>query len=204
MADHLLRIPPSYHLKLTAQHQSPTKTVLRIRRLLRAFVSKHAGRVAAAMGGARSLLLDLLSKKAGVELRRKTKRRRRNNMDPSCCGGSIAIHLSLLPPDVTLSSSLSSEMVVLEPLEAGLSYTYNDPSWSTAIPAELQPPPIAGYLEWPDEEDQLEQEDEEEDGDDCNEIDRLAESFIARCHERFMLEKQESYRRYQEMLARSL
>ena len=39
---------------------------------------------------------------------------------------------------------------------------------------------------------------------DGNEIDNLAKRFIARCHERFMLEKQESYRRYQEMLARSL
>jgi hypothetical protein len=37
----------------------------------------------------------------------------------------------------------------------------------------------------------------------CNDIDRLAERFIARCHERFMLEKQASFRRFQEMLARS-
>ncbi|KAL6844409.1 hypothetical protein ACP4OV_026082 [Aristida adscensionis] len=37
-----------------------------------------------------------------------------------------------------------------------------------------------------------------------NEIDRLAESFIARCHAKFLLEKQESYRRFQEMIARSV
>jgi len=73
------------------------------------------------------------------------------------------------------------------------------------IPAELQLQPIARYLEWHDEERQIEDDDdEEEDADSWNEIDNLAERFIARCHERFMLEKQESYRRYQEMLARSL
>ncbi|KAF7011432.1 hypothetical protein CFC21_025746 [Triticum aestivum] len=37
-----------------------------------------------------------------------------------------------------------------------------------------------------------------------NEIDRLAEKFIARFHAKFLLEKQESYRRYQEMIARSI
>lgn len=39
-------------------------------------------------------------------------------------------------------------------------------------------------------------------GDD--DIDHLADMFIARCHEKFLLEKVESYRRFQEMLARSL
>uniref|UniRef100_A0A453D3V6 Uncharacterized protein n=1 Tax=Aegilops tauschii subsp. strangulata TaxID=200361 RepID=A0A453D3V6_AEGTS len=37
-----------------------------------------------------------------------------------------------------------------------------------------------------------------------NEIDKLAEKFIARFHAKFLLEKQESYRRYQEMIARSI
>lgn len=57
---------------------------------------------------------------------------------------------------------------------------------------------LSGYLQWLDDKNQLVEED---DGD---EIDRLAEMFIAKCHEKFRLEKQESYRRYQEMLARSI
>lgn len=36
-----------------------------------------------------------------------------------------------------------------------------------------------------------------------NEIDKLAEMFIANCHEKFMLEKVASYRRSQETLNRS-
>ncbi|WVZ87573.1 hypothetical protein U9M48_034188 [Paspalum notatum var. saurae] len=73
-----------------------------------------------------------------------------------------------------------------------------------------------GYLRWLEEEvpDELlvvEEYDEGEEGDGVdgaggeNEIDRLAERFIARCHANFLLEKQESYdRRCQEMIARSM
>ncbi|KAG0543079.1 hypothetical protein BDA96_02G158600 [Sorghum bicolor] len=220
MADHhLLHFPPSNDLKLRgrAQHQPPNKAllkILRIRRIVHAFVSKHAGRVAMALGGARAMLLDLLSKKqaAGVETRRKIKKKQRgetNNKDPPCCiCGCAEMHLNLLPPSWSSSSS-SKTTAVLEPLEPGfLHYSYYDPSWDTEIPPELQLPPIAGYLERPDEESGVIMEDddggEEDGGVGYHEIDSLAERFIARCHERFMLEKQESYRRYQEMLARTM
>lgn len=52
---------------------------------------------------------------------------------------------------------------------------------------------LSGYLEWLEEKKHVH----------VNEIDRLADIFIANCHEKFRLEKQESYRRFQEMLARS-
>ncbi|CAL5065203.1 unnamed protein product [Urochloa decumbens] len=206
MADHLLHTSPSNNVKLRAQrHHPPTKAaLLKIRRLVRAFVSKHLGRAAVALGGATAMLLGLLSKKAagGGELSRKLrqKQRGRDNKDPPCiCGGCVEMRLNLLPP------TWPEMTTVMEPLEAGSYCSYYDPSWNTVIPAELQLPPIARYLEWPDQERQMEEEDdEEEDSGGCNEIDSLAERFIARCHERFMLEKQESYRRYQEMLARSL
>ncbi|KAJ1396030.1 hypothetical protein SESBI_32859 [Sesbania bispinosa] len=65
---------------------------------------------------------------------------------------------------------------------------------------------LAGYLRWLEEK-------KVQDGDnkgttndeqEINEIDMLAEMFIANCHEKFKLEKQESDRRFQEMLARSM
>ena len=37
-----------------------------------------------------------------------------------------------------------------------------------------------------------------------NEIDKLAELFIADCHEKFKLEKQDSDRRFHEMMARGM
>ncbi|KAJ1273344.1 hypothetical protein BS78_06G272600 [Paspalum vaginatum] len=71
-----------------------------------------------------------------------------------------------------------------------------------------------GYLRWLEEElpDEVLVVEEYEGEEDCvdgaggeNEIDKLAEKFIARCHANFLLEKQESYdRRCQEMIARSM
>ncbi|XP_039000292.1 uncharacterized protein LOC120126060 [Hibiscus syriacus] len=60
---------------------------------------------------------------------------------------------------------------------------------------------LSGYLQWLEEK--------KGNGNctaetDLNEIDKLAEMFIADCHEKFRLEKQESYRRFQEMMARSM
>ncbi|MED6197292.1 hypothetical protein PIB30_055350 [Stylosanthes scabra] len=60
---------------------------------------------------------------------------------------------------------------------------------------------LAGYLRWLEEKKVQEGEEKEKD---MNEIDVLAEMFIANCHEKFRLEKQESDRRFQEMLARSM
>ncbi|XP_075508028.1 uncharacterized protein LOC142544887 [Primulina tabacum] len=57
---------------------------------------------------------------------------------------------------------------------------------------------LSGYLQW------LEEKGNEMDSFRINEIDKLADLFIANCHEKFRLEKQESYRRFQEMMARSI
>lgn len=54
---------------------------------------------------------------------------------------------------------------------------------------------LSRYLEWL-EEDTLQQT---ATAGCTNEIDQLADLFIANCHEKFRLEKQESYRRFQQM-----
>lgn len=59
---------------------------------------------------------------------------------------------------------------------------------------------LAGYLQWLEDKGTNNEEKKGE----INEIDMLAEMFIANCHEKFLLEKQESDRRFQEMLARSM
>lgn len=80
------------------------------------------------------------------------------------------------------------------------SHVYYDASWNVVVPAtttvtrdgtttsELG---LSRYLEWLEEKGS------------CNEIDKLADMFIADCHEKFRLEKQDSYRRFQEMMARN-
>ncbi|KAE8694780.1 myb family transcription factor family protein [Hibiscus syriacus] len=60
---------------------------------------------------------------------------------------------------------------------------------------------LSGYLQWLEEKKANGNFTAETD---LNEIDKLAEMFIANCHEKFRLEKQESYRRFQQMMARSM
>ncbi|KAE8697782.1 myb family transcription factor family protein [Hibiscus syriacus] len=60
---------------------------------------------------------------------------------------------------------------------------------------------LSGYLQWLEEKKGNRNCTAETD---LNEIDKLAEMFIADCHEKFRLEKQESDRRFQEMMARSM
>ncbi|KAF0890984.1 hypothetical protein E2562_005093 [Oryza meyeriana var. granulata] len=98
-------------------------------------------------------------------------------------------------------------------------YYYDDSTWNVVVPADAAEEmrggddgEDCGYMCWLEEERSVDAVPaaEEEDGGDgdsngaMNEIDRLAERFIARCHAKFLLEKQESYRRYQEMMARSM
>ncbi|KAF7058436.1 hypothetical protein CFC21_065501 [Triticum aestivum] len=211
--DHLLNIEPPLPLPLPAPStttgnlklRASTEAVLKARHLLHAFVVKHAGRLAGALAGASSALLGLLNAKTGLvasKLRRRSSSTKatKKSKEPCCPGGgggnaTPTQYLNLLPDGAVPSWSLGEP----SPTEAagGVACYYYDPSWNTVIPAEQLSPMIAGRcLEWP-EEDGV----EEEGG--CNEIDRLAERFIARCHERFVLEKQASFRRFQEMLARS-
>ncbi|KAM0046577.1 hypothetical protein Hdeb2414_s0009g00318121 [Helianthus debilis subsp. tardiflorus] len=77
-----------------------------------------------------------------------------------------------------------------------IDYVYYDYSFEEEVKPDSL---LSGYLHWL----------EENTDDTCelieiNEIDDLAEKFIANCHEKFALEKQESDRRFQEMMARSL
>ncbi|KAJ4970179.1 hypothetical protein NE237_003278 [Protea cynaroides] len=83
-------------------------------------------------------------------------------------------------------------------------HTYYDSTWNSVFIAEEckdgMESQLSGYLRWLEEK-VLENSTVDIEVD---EIDQLASKFIADCHEKFRLEKQESYRRYQEMMARSI
>ncbi|GMI63356.1 hypothetical protein like AT3G57950 [Hibiscus trionum] len=71
--------------------------------------------------------------------------------------------------------------------------------YDSVIPTEQCESELSGYLQW------VEEKKVNSSGEtDMNEIDKLAEMFIADCYEKFRLEKQESYRRFQEMMATSV
>uniref|UniRef100_A0A0D9XBZ2 Uncharacterized protein n=1 Tax=Leersia perrieri TaxID=77586 RepID=A0A0D9XBZ2_9ORYZ len=194
--------------------------LIKIKHLLHAFLLKHGGRLAVALGGAKAMLLDLLNMENGliargsIRLRNKIKMKKKKKTKKPWCHGDndndgemVTMRLKLLPPDAVpplLLPLSSSEIAAVEQFDGELAYF--DSSWNTMITveAEQQLRPITGYLSWPDQDQDQDQGEEDEEEDGKNEIDRLADKFIARCHERFILEKQESYRRFHEMLARSL
>ncbi|KAG2325557.1 hypothetical protein Bca52824_008285 [Brassica carinata] len=63
---------------------------------------------------------------------------------------------------------------------------------------------LCGYLEWLEHKKVEDSEEIRDDGEmeDDNDVDHLADKFIANCHEKFLLEKVESNRRFQETLER--
>lgn len=67
-----------------------------------------------------------------------------------------------------------------------------------------EPSQLSSYLrQLEDDKDGGEEDEEGKEIRMMNEIDKLADMFIANCHEKFMLEKVDSYRRFQDMLNRS-
>ncbi|KAK4767196.1 hypothetical protein SAY86_014946 [Trapa natans] len=87
---------------------------------------------------------------------------------------------------------------------------YYDPTRNSVISVEPAEDGTGGslqlskYLAWLEEkchgEEELNNDPDVLEG--CSdEIDKLADVFIAKCHQMFILEKQESYRRFQEMIA---
>ncbi|CAI8602222.1 unnamed protein product [Vicia faba] len=83
-------------------------------------------------------------------------------------------------------------------------------NWSSRSNSHVMPVPsrvYEGYLQWLEEGNDIDGDENkrnEKDEGIIKDVDRLAEMFIANCHEKFKVEMEESCRRYQEMLARSL
>ncbi|KAF7148364.1 hypothetical protein RHSIM_Rhsim03G0008400 [Rhododendron simsii] len=82
---------------------------------------------------------------------------------------------------------------------------YYDSTWNSVVQAEyddnIEESQLSGYLQWLEEKNARGNSGASDHTDD---IDRLADMFIANSHEKFRLEKQESNRRFQEMMARSV
>lgn len=83
-------------------------------------------------------------------------------------------------------------------------HVYYDSTWNSFVDEMAPESQLSGYLQWLEEKNKGNDNGSRITVDEMNEIDRLADKFIANCHEKFRLEKQESYRRFQEMMARSV
>lgn len=99
----------------------------------------------------------------------------------------------------------SSHVVPVPAPVLGETHLYYDSTWNSVLSTEQagesaagESSQLSGYLQW------LEEKVHDNSDTDINDIDKLAEMFITSSHEKFQLEKQESARRFQEMMARSM
>ncbi|KAL5976873.1 hypothetical protein ACLOJK_021208 [Asimina triloba] len=151
----------------------------------------HAGR---AISRAKSTLIRLLDKAMKRYMKDQKRRRKKKNS----LYGSFRLHYNwssshIIPlPDPVPYYDFTWDSTIF-PAEAGAGAGAGDGE-------EGLDPPLASYLRW------LEEKLPENSAAEVvvDEIDRLADMFIANCYEKFRLEKQESDRRFQEMLARGM
>ena len=201
----------------------PSSISPKISSILQSHVYPRVGRVLRALARFKSLLLDALGEtKRGARAKKRRAIRCRSRSSSSRKRRSKQVASAFMKPHLAWSGGLSSSPARGA---AALDASYHVyPSLESAWNAVVVPAGPAGdgtaaaaeycgYLRWleeempPDDVMAVEEEDDEEEDVDGggNEIDILAEKFIARCRANFLLEKQESYdRRCQEIIARSI
>ncbi|KAK1367450.1 putative DNA-binding protein RAV1 [Heracleum sosnowskyi] len=196
------------HLKLKPLHsfhvfslKSPssfstnaTTSSTKFKTLAQTFILSHICRIVRALTKAKIILIGVLKDIQLLHLTEFTTKKNKNKKKIFC--GSFRMHYNWCSSHV---------LPVASPQENKLpvSHSYYDATWNSIISPgcdEMEESQLSGYLHW------LEKKVNEGSNktNDMNEIDKLADMFIANCHEKFKLEKQESYRMFQEMMARSV
>lgn len=197
-----------YHLKLKPLHsfhvfslKSPssistnytTTSSTKLKTLAHTFILSHICRIVRALTKAKIILTGIFKDIQLVHLTEFTTKKHNKNKKKIFCG-SFRMHYNWCSSHVLpVASPQEKEFPVSR-------HSYYDATWNSIISPgcdEMEESQLSGYLHW------LEKK-VNEDSKKTNEIDKLADMFIANCHEKFKLEKQESYRMFQEMMARSV
>ncbi|KAK6117533.1 hypothetical protein DH2020_048753 [Rehmannia glutinosa] len=190
-----LKTPNSIHIFSIKTHSSPSRTSMKLKTLFQTFIFSHMYRISRAFDKAKSLLQSLAKDSNFTHLVEfsRLKRKNKNPNQKKLFFGSFRLHYNWCSSHVM---PLGHE-----------GHVYYDSCWNSMIQTTSfdyhdDDDELSRYLEWLEEENKGNNNinnDKE-----INEIDKLADLFIANCHEKFRLEKQESYRRFQEMMARSV
>ncbi|CAI9782761.1 unnamed protein product [Fraxinus pennsylvanica] len=155
---------------------------------MQTFILSHLYRIARGLTKAKGILVEVLKDIQLVHFI-DLPALKRNKNKRKLFFGSFRLHYNWCSSHVTPVT-----MPVLE--SCSTDHVYYDSTWNSIIPtSEYDGSELSSYLRW------LEEKGHENPS---NEIDRLADLFIENCHEKFRLEKQESHRRFQEMMARSI
>ncbi|CAI8614085.1 unnamed protein product [Vicia faba] len=176
---HLKSLHP---LQIFSPKSSSTHS-MKLKRIIHTLLVSHLCRIFRAISKLKHFIIEILkdnNNNSTINFTYYSSHKKRNNIRKKIILGSFRLHYNWC------SSKSSHVLPVPEPV-------YETPDAN-----------LAGYLEWLEEKKIQEGAKKEEIVNDKENIDILAEMFIANCHEKFKLEKQESDRRYQEMLARSM
>ncbi|CAH1435192.1 unnamed protein product [Lactuca virosa] len=178
---------------------SSLATSMKFKTLIHNFIFSHIFRLARALTKAKTIIIELLKQ---IHLNNVNFLEplilKKNKNKNKLYFGSFRLHYNWC----------SSHVVPMTSPNPFNGQVYYDSTWGSfadeMAPHESQ---LSGYLQWLEEKNKSDDHGNKGSGitvDEMNEIDRLADKFIANCHEKFRLEKQESYRRFQEMMARSV
>ncbi|KAJ0699738.1 hypothetical protein HanOQP8_Chr10g0359431 [Helianthus annuus] len=170
---------------------SSLATSMKFKTLIHNFIFSHIFRFARALTKAKTIIMELLKEIHFNNVHFFWFMRKNKNKN-KLYFGSFRFHYNWC----------SSHVVPMTSPNLYNNHVYYDPTWNSFVDDMAPESQLSGYLHWLEEKNVG--NDNEITVDEMNEIDRLADKFIANCHEKFRLEKQESYRRFQEMMARSV
>ncbi|XVF75885.1 hypothetical protein PTKIN_Ptkin13bG0222800 [Pterospermum kingtungense] len=183
--------------------KSPSSSTLsskKIKTLLHTLIYAQVHRLIRVFSKAKSIVIQIYKENKPIQyFISNSKTTKKNHKHKKLFFGSFRLHYNW---------GSSHVAPVPAPVLEGCTAThlYYDSNWNSVIPTEQYDQDtveseLSGYLQWLEEKKVKGNSTAEAD---VNEIDKLAEMFIADCYEKFRLEKQESYRRFQEMMARSI
>ncbi|XP_043691221.1 uncharacterized protein LOC122641942 [Telopea speciosissima] len=197
---HLKPLQFLYHFSVKTLH-NPNPNSMKIKTIVQFHFLRHYCRLVNALTKAKSKLIEILKENRPdyyIDSINKSIKNKKKIKKQKKLFGSIRAHYNWC------SSYVRPMPMSAEPSVDGFSdvHAYYDSSWNSVFPEceDGMESQLSGYLNWLEEK----VPDSSAVDIEIDEIDRLAAQFIATCHDKFRLEKQESYRRYQEMMARSM
>lgn len=197
---HLKPLQSLHVFSMKSPPSSSTLSSMKIKTtLIHTLVLSHVYRIARALSKAKTILIEILKDMQLIHfIQSHPLKNTKNKHKKKIYFGSFRLHYNW-------GSSSSHVLPVPD------DHLYYDSTWNSTISTGqyycdgAEESQLSGYLHWLEEKVHRESSNNNVHHEsDAHEIDKLADMFIADCHEKFRLEKQESYRRFQEMMARSM
>ncbi|XP_061346431.1 uncharacterized protein LOC133292064 [Gastrolobium bilobum] len=193
---HLLQV-------FSVKSSSPSSSLssMKLKRIIHTLIVSHMCRIIRALSKVKAVIVEIFKDNPTIHFPYPSQKKHCNTRKKKIIMGSFRLHYNWC------SSKSSHVLPVPEPVYEGLFATHlcHDSTTPEQQGGDDCPESqLAGYLRWLEEKKVQDDNNGANNEKEMNEIDMLAEMFIANCHEKFKLEKQESDRRFQEMLARSM